>query len=204
MAVLSTDLGKYLPLVALGKVREIYGLKDDKLLFVATDRISGTVTVLCPIINDLTNTVNSAYDVILKNGIDQKGAILTRLSKFWFDLLTSNDQYSIPNLKTHFVSLDLPSDLQQSLPPDLVSQLHGRCMVVRRLKVLPIESIVRGYITGSAWSSYQKSGTVCDIRMPTGLQESQRLERPLWTPSTKAEIGAADENISPERGKIPH
>ena len=139
----------------------------------------------------------------MKNGIDQKGAILTKLSEFWFDLLTSNKEYRIPDLKTHLVSLDLPLDLRQTLPPNLISQLCGRCMVVKRLKVLPIESIVRGYITGSAWTSYKNSGTVCGIQMPLGLRESQKLEQPLWTPSTKAGFGAVDENISPETGKIP-
>ena len=139
----------------------------------------------------------------MKNGIDHKGAILTKLSEFWFDLLTTNENYRIPDLKTHLVSLDLPLDLRQSLPPILVSQLLGRCMVVQRLKVLPIESIVRGYITGSAWASYQNSGKVCGIQMPQGLRESQKLALPLWTPSTKAELGAVDENISPQTGKIP-
>ena len=138
----------------------------------------------------------------MKNGIDQKGAILTTLSEFWFDLLTSNEECKIPDLKSHFVSLGLPPKLQQTLPPSLASQLLGRSMVVRRLKVLPIESIVRGYITGSAWASYRKNGTVCDIEMPVGLRESQKLERPLWTPSTKAEVGGADENISPEKGEL--
>lgn len=138
----------------------------------------------------------------MKNGIDQKGAILTSLSEFWFDLLTSNEQYKIPNLRTHYVSLDLPLKLQQTLPSRLISQLRGRSMVVRRLKVLPIESIVRGYITGSAWASYKRNGIVCDIQMPLDLRESQKLVRPLWTPSTKAEIGGVDENISPEKGKV--
>ena len=139
----------------------------------------------------------------MQNGIDQKGTILTKLSEFWFNLLTSNEEYRIPDLKTHLVSLDLPLDLQQTLPHNLVSQLCGRCMVVQRLKVLPIESIVRGYITGSAWTSYKQNGTVCGIQMPLGLRESQRLDQPLWTPSTKAELGAVDENISPQTGKIP-
>lgn len=138
----------------------------------------------------------------MKNGIDHKGSILTSLSEFWFDLLTSNDKYKIPNLKTHYVSRELPSKLQQKLPSCLVSQLLGRSMVVRRLKVLPIESIVRGYITGSAWVSYKMNGTVCGIQMPLELQESQKLQRPLWTPSTKAEVGGVDENISPSEGEL--
>lgn len=92
--------------------------------------------------------------------------------------------------------------LQERLPPNLVEWLRLRSMVVKRLKVFPIESIVRGYITGSAWISYQKDGTVCSIPLPSGLQESQVLPKPLWTPSTKAELGNKDENISPEEGKL--
>ncbi|KAL2057888.1 hypothetical protein ABVK25_001505 [Lepraria finkii] len=174
-SVMQTDLRQYLHLIASGKVREIYELDDSKLLFVATDRIS-------------------AYDVVMKNAIDQKGAILTQLSEFWFNLLQSK----IPELRTHYVSLGLPPMLQERLPPNLVEWLRLRSMVVKRLKVFPIESIVRGYITGSAWISYQKDGTVCSIPLPSGLQESQVLPKPLWTPSTKAELGNKDENISPE------
>ena len=138
----------------------------------------------------------------MKNGIDHKGPVLTSLSEFWFNLLTSNEEYKIPSLKTHYVSCELPSKLKELLPAHLVSQLSGRSMVVRRLKVLPIESIVRGYISGSAWASYKVKGTVCGIQMPLGLQESQKLQRPLWTPSTKAEVGGVDENISPAKGKV--
>ncbi|CAF9924150.1 Bifunctional purine biosynthetic protein ade1 [Imshaugia aleurites] len=169
-----TDLQGYLPLVASGKVREIYELDQSTLLFVATDRIS-------------------AYDVVMKNGIEQKGAILTQLSQFWFKLLQSK----IPALRTHYISMNIPQALQERLPAEVNSQLQRRSMVVQRLKVFPIESIVRGYITGSAWSSYQKNGTVCDNALPTGLRESERLPQPLWTPSTKAEAGGKDENISP-------
>lgn len=172
--VMQTDLQNHLPLVGSGKVREIYDLDESTLLFVATDRIS-------------------AYDVVMKNGIDQKGAILTQLSQFWFKLLQSK----IPSLRTHYVSLNIPQALQDRLPVEMISQLKRRSMVVKRLKVFPIESIVRGYITGSAWSSYQKNGTVCGRALPTGLQESERLRQPLWTPSTKAEVGGKDENISP-------
>lgn len=133
----------------------------------------------------------------MKNGIDQKGAILTQLSGFWFTLLRDR----IPNLSTHYISLGVPSSVQQRVPANLISQLQRRTMVVKRLKVLPIESIVRGYITGSAWSSYQKDGTVCGIQLRGGLKESEQLEEPLWTPSTKAEIGGSDENISPAKGR---
>ena len=199
MAVLHTDLEKYLPLLARGKVREIYDLDDGNLLFVATDRISGTHGPVSLHLSSLADT-RLAYDVIMKNGIDQKGSILTSLSEFWFDLLMSNESHKVPNLKSHYVSCELPSKVQQMLPTYLVSQLVGRSMVVRRLKVLPIESIVRGYITGSAWASYKVNGTVCDIQMPSDLQESQKLLRPLWTPSTKAQIGGVDENISRAKG----
>ena len=111
----------------------------------------------------------------------------------------------MPTLHTHFVSRGIPPAVKKRLPPDLVTklQLQQRSMVVRRLKVLPIESIVRGYITGSAWISYQHDGTVCGIQLPIGLQESQQLHRPLWTPSTKAELGNHDENISPAKGALP-
>lgn len=129
-------------------------------------------------------------------GIPSKGAILTTLSEFWFNLLT----VQIPSLKTHFISLGVPPSVSETIPPSLASHYQQRSMVVRRLKVLPIESIVRGYITGSAWSSYKKDGTVCGIPLPQGLRESERLEKALWTPSTKAEAGQNDENISREEG----
>lgn len=137
-----------------------------------------------------------AYDVVLKNAIGQKGAILTRLSEFWFTLL----QEKMPTLRTHFISVGIPASLKERLPSESALRLEPRSMVVRRLKVLPIESIVRGYLSGSAWSSYEKNGTVCGISLPAGLQESEKLRDPLWTPSTKAEIGAVDENISPAKG----
>lgn len=113
------------------------------------------------------------------------------MSEFFFTLLTSK----IPALRTHFIALGLPTSLRES-----ASQLQRQSMIVRRLKVLPIESIVRGYITGSAWSSYRKNGTVCGIKLSDGLRESQQFEPPLWTPSTKAPAGEHDENISTEQG----
>lgn len=142
--------------ISSGKVREIYEVDDKTLLFVATDRIS-------------------AYDVILQNGVPQKGAILTSISEFWFKYLTSQ----IPSLRTHYLSTSPP-----------------RSMKVKKLKILPIEAIVRGYITGSAWSSYRKDGMVNGVRLPEGLRESQKLPQPMFTPSTKAEQGMHDENIS--------
>lgn len=194
--VLKTDLGSQYEFVSRGKVREIWKIDDEKLLFVATDRIS-------------------AYDVILVNGIPHKGrltqtslalrkralivstgALLTLMSVHWFNVLSK----LIPHLKTHFLSLDLPPQITQS--PEMTAMLQRRSMQVQKLNVLPIESIVRGYITGSAWSEYQKSGTVHGLQMPVGLQESQKLEQPLWTPSTKAEQGAHDENISPAQAAV--
>ncbi|KAI4718429.1 phosphoribosylaminoimidazole-succinocarboxamidesynthase [Aureobasidium sp. EXF-10727] len=162
--------------IASGKVREIYSIDPESLLFVATDRIS-------------------AYDVIMKNGVPQKGALLTLMTTHWFNLLSQK----IPTLKTHLLSASVPAEIAAKLPVEVSQQLRLRSMHVRRLKVLPLESIVRGYITGSAWSEYKKSGTVHGISMPAGLQESQKLSKPLWTPSTKAEVGDKDENISPEQ-----
>ncbi|KAJ7682322.1 phosphoribosylaminoimidazole-succinocarboxamide synthase [Mycena polygramma] len=161
-----------LTLLSKGKVRDIYATSDpDSLLFVATDRIS-------------------AYDVILKNGIPDKGALLTEISRFWFTKLG----HIIPN---HFITADI--DAMPSEIHEYKEQLAGRAMLVRKAQVVPLEAIVRGYLTGSAWAEYQKSGTVHGIALPAGLRESEQLPKPLFTPSTKAEIGAHDENISPEQ-----
>ncbi|KAI8907255.1 hypothetical protein EDD86DRAFT_209142 [Gorgonomyces haynaldii] len=160
-----------LKLIARGKVRDIYDIDEKSLLFVATDRIS-------------------AYDVIMKSAIANKGKILTQLSSFWFELLKD----VIPN---HVITTnidEMPEQVQKYR-----SQLEGRSMLVKKLKILPVEAIVRGYITGSAMSEYKKKGTVCDLEMPKGLVESQKLEAPLFTPSTKAEIGDHDENIHPSK-----
>lgn len=148
-----------------GKVREIYD-NGDSLIMVATDRIS-------------------AFDHILKNKITDKGAILTQMSKFWFDM--TND--ILPN---HMISVDV-NDMPEFFRQP---QFDGNSMMCRKLNMLPVECIVRGYITGSGWSSYQKTGTVCGIRLPEGLLESDRLPEPIYTPSTKAEIGDHDVNIS--------
>ncbi|KAK4982884.1 Bifunctional purine biosynthetic protein ade1 [Elasticomyces elasticus] len=171
--VTKTDLSSSFKLLASGKVRDVYEIDEKTLLFVATDRVS-------------------AYDVVLKNGIPQKGKLLTRMSEFWFSLLPT----LLPYLRTHFVTLDLPSSLASS-PEAFI--YRNRSMQVRRLKVFPIESIVRGYITGSAWSEYTNHGTVHGIGVPKNLQESEKLGQPLWTPSTKAEQGQKDENISPAK-----
>ena len=161
----STGLKK----IASGKVREIFEVDSETLLFVATDRIS-------------------AYDVILKNGIAERGAILTQLSAFWFSLIEAR----LPSLQTHLLSAELPS----TVPSKYQLLLAKRSMLVRRYPLVKLESIVRGYITGSAWAEYKKSGTVHGMPMPAGLEESQKLEPAIWTPSTKADAGEHDENIS--------
>ncbi|KAJ5118609.1 hypothetical protein N7448_010316 [Penicillium atrosanguineum] len=171
-ALATTDLQGALPLVARGKVRDLYKVDDKTLLFIATDRIS-------------------AYDVIMENGIPNKGVLLTLCTKTWFKILTE----TVPGLRTHFLTLDLPSQIPASLRP----VLQNRSMQVRKLRILPIEAIVRGYITGSAWKEYQKSGTVHGLAVPAGLQESEAFPNgPIYTPSTKAELGEHDENIHPD------
>lgn len=151
-----------------GKVREIYDT-GDSLVMVATDRIS-------------------AFDVILKNEITDKGKVLTQMSKFWFD-------YTKDILKNHMLSTDV-KDMPEFFQND---QFAGRSMKCQKLNMIPVECIVRGYITGSGWASYQKDGTVCGMKLPEGLQECEQLPEPIYTPSTKAEIGDHDENISFEQ-----
>ncbi len=151
-----------------GKVREIYDI-GDSLILTVTDRIS-------------------AFDVILKNEIPDKGKILTQMSKFWFD-------YTGNTVKNHMISVDV-ADMPEQFQND---RYEGRSMLCKKLTMLPIECIVRGYITGSGWASYQKDGTVCGIRLPEGLEESQKLPEPIYTPSTKADLGDHDENISYEK-----
>ncbi|KAL4805470.1 hypothetical protein BDV18DRAFT_140988 [Aspergillus unguis] len=169
----TTDLQGVLPLIARGKVRDLYEVDDKTLLFVATDRIS-------------------AYDVIMENGIPEKGILLTLCTQKWFQILTTE----IPTLKTHFLTLDLPAQIPASLRPTL----QNRAMQVRKLRILPIEAIVRGYITGSAWNEYKKNGTVHGIPIKEGLQESEAFpDGPIYTPSTKAEQGEHDENIHPDK-----
>jgi phosphoribosylaminoimidazole-succinocarboxamide synthase len=150
-----------LPLVAAGKVREMYDV-GDRLLMVATDRIS-------------------TYDVVHPTPIPDKGAVLTGLSAFWFTLTGAH----VPN---HVVSVT------DGVPDDV----RGRAMVVRKLKMVPLECVVRGYITGSGWKDYQRDGTVSGIRLPEGLLESEQLHEPIFTPSTKAEVGH-DETVDLER-----
>lgn len=171
-ALMSTDLP--LPNKRTGKVRDLYDVKlqdgDDGLLIIATDRIS-------------------VFDVVLENGIPGKGVMLTKISKFWFD-------YFDDKIKHHLVSVD-PADID-GLDDAQRKSLEGRIMICRKTSVVPIECIVRGYLTGSGWKDYQKTGAVCGITLPSGMVNSDMIKQPIFTPSTKAEQGH-DENISFER-----
>ncbi len=161
-ALLKTSIGNY-P-CRRGKVRDVYDL-GDKLLIVATDRIS-------------------AFDVVMPNGIPDKGRVLTQISLFWFHML----QDVTPNHVLSAAITDLPDDIKEE-------ELDGRFMLCRKADVIPIECIVRGYLAGSGWKEYQKSGTVCGVKLPKGLKQCSQLPEPIFTPSTKAETGH-DENIS--------
>src|SRR3954447_10942461 len=149
-------------LLASGKVREIYEVDDDRLLMVASDRIS-------------------TYDVVHPNPIPGKGAVLTGLSVFWFE----RTGQIVPN---HVVSYTNVPD-----------EVRGRGLLVERLEMVPVECVVRGYVTGSGWKDYQRSGEICGIRLPEGLRESDRLPEPIFTPATKAEVGDHDENVDFDR-----
>jgi phosphoribosylaminoimidazole-succinocarboxamide synthase len=166
-ALLNTDLGS-LSLTARGKVRDIYSLNDSELLFVATDRIS-------------------AFDHVLPTGIPDKGRILTQLSLFWFDFLKDI-------VRNHVLTADsekFPSALQR-----YHDQLAGRSMIVRKAEMFPVECVVRAYISGSGWKDYKATGSICGIKLPAGLRESDRLPEPLFTPAAKINTGGHDENIS--------
>jgi phosphoribosylaminoimidazole-succinocarboxamide synthase len=162
-----------LTLLHRGKVRDMYGIPghDDKLLMVATDRIS-------------------AYDVVMDDAIPGKGAVLTKLSLFWFNLLGDI-------IETHLITADV--DEYPDLCKQYADQLVNRSMLVKKTQPLTIECIVRGYISGSFWSAYQKDNVVCGFKLPEGMLESEKFSEPLFTPSTKAEIGDHDENISLEQ-----
>ena len=155
-----------LPLIARGKVRDIYAVGEQQMLIVTTDRLS-------------------AFDVILPDPIPDKGRVLTAVSSFWFERLA----HIVPN---HLTGIDPESVVQGE---DERAQVRGRAVVVKRLKPLPVEAVVRGYLIGSGWKDYQKTGAVCGIPLPAGLKLAQKLPQPLFTPSTKAEQGAHDENI---------
>lgn len=155
--------------ISSGKVRDIYEVTDDSLMIVVSDRIS-------------------AFDVIMPDPVPDKGVILNQLSAFWFRYV----QDVVPN---HIITTDwneFPEEFRRE-------EFKGRSMLVKKLKMLPVECIVRGYITGSGWADYQKTGTICGMPLPVGLQESEKLPEPLFTPSTKAELGDHDENISFDR-----
>jgi phosphoribosylaminoimidazole-succinocarboxamide synthase len=155
-----------LPLIARGKVRDNYAVGEDRILMVASDRIS-------------------AFDVVMNEPIPGKGETLTKMALFWFDKLA----HVVPNHLTGVA----PESVVAS---DEVEQVRGRSMLVKRLTPLPIEAVVRGYLAGSGWKEYEASGTVCGIALPSGLKQASRLPEPIFTPATKAEAGAHDENIS--------
>eukprot|EP01137_Pigoraptor_chileana_P033364 Opistho-2@24124 len=164
MAVLNTSLPD-LTLLSRGKVRDVYEVSPDELLFVASDRLS-------------------AFDVVMTNGIPLKGRILTQISAFWFDFLAD----ACPN---HVITCNV-DEMPESVRK-YRSEIDGRCMLVRRLQMLPIEVIVRGYITGSGWKEYLATGAVCGIVLPKDMKECDKLPQPLFTPSTKAEVGVHGE-----------
>ncbi|MGB1697818.1 MAG: phosphoribosylaminoimidazolesuccinocarboxamide synthase [Thermoplasmatota archaeon] len=169
---LVTETNLPLPVFRKGKVREVYHVGEDHLLMVATDRIS-------------------AFDVVLEPGIPDKGACLTQISNFWFDLLEKE------GIQHHVVAKrveDMPEELHAHK-----EVLEGHAVLVEKLEPLEVECIVRGYITGSGWKDYQRTGQICGIDLPEGLQESEKFPEPLFTPSTKAAIGDHDENISYEK-----
>ncbi len=154
-----------LPLIHKGKVRDIYAIDDQRMLIVTTDRLS-------------------AFDVILPTPIPGKGKVLTAVADFWFAKLS------------HILPNQLTGDAPESVVlPEEREQVAGRAVVVKRLKALPVEAIVRGYLVGSGWADYQKTGKVCGIPLPAGLKQADRLPEPVFTPSTKAAVGAHDENI---------
>ena len=164
-ALLETSLHS-LPLLARGKVRDNYAVGDDRILMVASDRIS-------------------AFDVVMGQPIPGKGALLTQMALFWFKKL----EHIVPNHLTG----DAPESV---VAPDEVAQVTGRSMLVKRLKPLPVEAVVRGYLAGSGWKEYQHNGQVCGVALPAGLQNASRLPQAIFTPATKAAMGDHDENIS--------
>jgi phosphoribosylaminoimidazole-succinocarboxamide synthase len=185
-ALLTTHLGG-LPLVARGKVRDIYALGDD-LLFVATDRIS-------------------AFDHVLGSGIPDKGSILTGITAFWFEFLKDT-------IANHLLAIEPAAMAERLVPfsesifghcvtptrmlsePTFQQQIAGRSMIVRRAQMFPVECVVRGYLSGSGWKDYRATGAVCGIKLPAGLRESEQLPEPIFTPAAKVNTGGHDENIS--------
>ncbi|MDJ0699596.1 MAG: phosphoribosylaminoimidazolesuccinocarboxamide synthase [Woeseiaceae bacterium] len=159
-----------LPLIGRGKVRDIYGIDDDHLLIVTTDRLS-------------------AYDVVMSDPVPGKGEVLTRMSVAWFRMMEDI-------IENHLTDRDVADVISD---PDRLRQLRHRSLVVKRLEPLPIEAVVRGYLIGSGWRDYLDTGQVCGITLPAGLEQAQRLPAPAFTPASKAEAGAHDENISFEQ-----
>jgi len=154
-----------LPLLGRGKVRENYGVGDDRLLMVASDRIS-------------------AFDVVMREPIPGKGTVLTRMAAFWFGLLGGIVPHHLLDIAPESV-----------VAPDEVDQVIGRAMVVKKLKPLPVEAVVRGYLAGSGWKDYQADGAICGVSLPPGLGNAAKLPQPIFTPATKADLGEHDENI---------
>ncbi|WP_374429262.1 phosphoribosylaminoimidazolesuccinocarboxamide synthase [Ideonella dechloratans] len=158
-----------LPLLARGKVRDNYAVGEDRILMIASDRLS-------------------AFDVVMGEPIPGKGELLTQMALFWFDRLG------------HVVPNHLTGEAPESVvAPDEVAQVRGRSMLVKRLKPLPVEAVVRGYLAGSGWKEYQESQSVCGVALPAGLKNASKLPEPIFTPATKAEMGEHDENISFDR-----
>lgn len=162
MEGLHTPTLEQFELVHRGKVRDVYAVDDQRLLIVATDRLS-------------------AYDVILPDPIPRKGEMLTAISNFWFRTIAGDHRHHL---------------LDEPLPEGLPEGFHARAVLTRRLKPLPVEAIVRGYIIGSGWRDYQKTGQICGIELPEGLHQGEVLPEPIFTPSTKAQVGDHDENVS--------
>ena len=162
-----------LPLLARGKVRDNYAVGDDRILMVASDRLS-------------------AFDVIMGEPIPGKGALLTQMALFWFEKLGPNGANICPNHLTG----DAP---ESAVTPSEVPQVAGRSMLVKRLKPLPVEAVVRGYLAGSGWKEYQENGAVCGVKLPAGLNNASKLPQPIYTPAAKAAVGDHDENITFEQ-----
>ena len=168
-AALHTSALKSLPLLARGKVRDNYAVGEDRILMVASDRLS-------------------AFDVIMGEPIPSKGELLTQMALYWFDKLG------------HLCPNHLTGQAPESVvAPDEVAQVQGRSMLVQRLKPIPVEAVVRGYLAGSGWKEYQESQAVCGVALPPGLKNASRLPVPIFTPAAKAEMGEHDENITYER-----
>ena len=168
-AAVHTSTLHSLPLLARGKVRDNYAVGDDRILMVASDRIS-------------------AFDVIMDDPIPGKGELLTQMALWWFEQLKD----IVPNHLTGGAP-------ESVVAPDEVAQVSGRSMLVQRLKPVPIEAVVRGYLAGSGWAEYQQSQSVCGVPLPSGLSNASRLPQPIYTPAAKAEMGEHDENITYER-----